>query len=188
MLLRRALAAAAALAALNAPARSGEVVDAAASAEKMIVEGRNREAWEALQGAADRVWAAAPLEFRRLLFVVGEAQGFGVYEPRGSSTFKVGEPLRLYGEPFGFGHARDGDQYRIEFEVRLSVARPDGSEAIPARSGRLQLKSRSQNKEFMLQMSYAPKGLDAGDYVLVADVRDMATGKTAGLRLPFRID
>lgn len=185
----RTLATAAALVlAFAAPAASGEVVDAATEAEKLVAEGRNREAWDRLNAAADRIWATAPLEFRRLLFVAAEPQGLGVYEPRPGNTFKPGEVLRVYGEPFGFGHARDGEFHRIEFEVRLSVTSPDGAELIAPRAGRLQLKSRLPNREFMLHFFYEPKGLKPGDYLLAADVRDTSTGKTTNARLPFRIE
>jgi hypothetical protein len=171
-----------------AGARAGEVADAGREAERLAAEGRNREAWDRLLRAADGIWALAPLEFRRLLFVTGEAQGYGVYDPRPTNVFKPDEAMFVYGEPFGFGYGREQDQHRIEFEVRLSVATPAGAEVIAPRSGRVALASRQQNREFMFSFAYEPQGLKPGDYLLLAEFRDTASGKTTAQRLPFRID
>ncbi|MEJ1156825.1 hypothetical protein [Prosthecomicrobium sp. N25] len=170
------------------PALAGPTAEAGAEAERLAEAGKNRSAWEILVRAADAVWAVAPLEIRETLFVAGEPQGYGVYQPRASNVFKAGETLLVYGEPFGYGYGRDGDLNRIAFEVRLSVASPAGAEIIPPRSGPLSLTSRRRNREFMLHFAYTPEGLQAGDYVLVAELRDVSTGKTASARLPFRIE
>lgn len=175
------------LSAGTAPVRAGPIADAAAEAEKLAAEGRNREAFDALARAADTLWTAAPLELRKLLFVEGDPKGFGVYDPRPGTGFKAGEALRIYAEPFGFGHVREGDWYKIAFEIRIAVANPDGSEAIAPRAGSLQLKSRNPNREFMLHFAYVPKGLKPGGYLLLAEVKDTATGKIAQIRMPFQL-
>lgn len=174
--------------ALSGAAAAGEVAEAGATAERLVSEGRHREAWEILERAQDGIWATAPLEFRRLLFVAAEPQGFGVFEPRSSNLFKAGDVLLVYGEPFGFGYGRDEGLAKIEFEVKLSVVSGAGAEVIAPRSGRLDLKSRHQNKEFMLHFAYHPQGLKPGDYQLVAEFRDIASGKSASQRMPFRIE
>lgn len=171
-----------------APAAAGEIADAGAQAEKLVQEGKPREAFDLLARAADAVAAAAPLEFRTLVQVAGEPQGYGVYVPRASDVYKPGEPILVYGEPFGFGYGRQADISTIEFEVRLGVSSPAGQEIIPPRTGKLSLQSRHRNREFMLYFKYEPRGLKPGDYVLTADFRDTATGKTAAARLPFRIE
>ncbi|MBP0657322.1 hypothetical protein J8J20_25970, partial [Mycobacterium tuberculosis] len=63
----------------------------------------------------------------------------------------------------------------------------NGAPAIAPQSGKLALQSRAENKEYMLALVYEPKGLPAGDYVLQADLRDVNSGKTTTLRLPFRV-
>jgi hypothetical protein len=173
--------------ALVAPAYAGPVADAGGEAERLAREGKAREAVEALDRARDDILRAAPLQFARLLFVAAEPQGYGVYEPRAGATFKPGETMYVYGEPFAFGHARQGDQRRIEFDVSLSVVSPSGETTVKPQSGKLALASRAENREFMVSLSYEPKGLPAGDYVLQIDVRDAATGKSTVAKLPFKV-
>jgi hypothetical protein len=169
-------------------ASAGPTAEAGAEAEKLAEAGRNRAAWELLVKAADAIWAVAPLEFRQILFVTAQPQGYGVYDPRPTAVFKAGETLFVYGEPFGYGYGKEGDLEKIEFDVRLAVATPAGKEVIPPRAGRLALTSRHRNKEFMLHFSYTPQGLAAGDYLLLAEFRDSSTGKSVTARLPFRIE
>lgn len=172
---------------LAAPALAGPIADAARDAEKLQTLGKSDEAAAALDKARDRLWRDAPLTVKRPQFVAEAPQGFGVYEPRKGASFKPGEPLYVYGEVTGYGYGRQGDVARIEFEVSLSVALASGGTAIAPQSGKLALASRAENKEYMLALVYEPKGLPSGDYVLQADLRDVNSGKTTTIRLPFRI-
>lgn len=167
--------------------RAGEIAEAGVEAERLIQAGRNREAAELLLKAADAAAATAPLEFRVLTLVAAEPQGFGVYVPRDGNVYRAGETIMVYGEPFGFGYGQEGEVVKIDFDVRLSVVAPDGKEEIAPRTGRLSLQSRHRNREFMLSFQYEPRGLAAGEHVLVAQFRDLASGKTTTQRLPFRI-
>lgn len=185
--MRRAARLAALLALLAGPALAGPIADAGRDAEALAAQGRAEEAAAALDRARDGLWRAAPLSVKRLQFVAAEPQGFGVYEPRQGAGFKPGEALYVYGELAGYGYGRDGDLYRIEFTVTLSVTGAGGAVAIAPQSGKLALASRAENREYMLALVYEPKGLPAGDYVLQAELRDVNSPKTATIRLPFRI-
>lgn len=177
-------------AALLAPVHAGPVADAARDAERLLSQGKPDEAAAALDKARDRLWREAPLTVKRAQFTVDAPQGFGVYEPRRTASFKAGETLFVYGEVSGYGYGRAGSQgevARIEFEVSLSVAQAAGGLAIAPQSGKLALASRTENKEYMLALVYEPKGLPAGDYVLQADLRDVNSSKTTTIRLPFKV-
>lgn len=175
------------LALLASPAFAGTIADAGKDAEKLNTIGKPREAYEMLSKAREQIWKSAPLSFDRALFVTAEPQGYGVYDPRASSTFKAGETMFVYAEPFGYSAATQGDLRRIQFEVSISVTAPSGDIAVAPQSGKLELASRALNREYMISLSYEPKGLKAGDYVLQVDVRDPNSGKTATLRLPFKV-
>jgi hypothetical protein len=169
------------------PAVAGPIADAARDAERLLAQGKADEAAAALDKARDRLWRDAPLAVRHLQFVTAAPQGFGVYDPRKAGAFKSGETLYVYGEVIGYGYGRDRDQVRIEFDVTLSATDADGDGVIAPQSGRLAQTSRAENREYMLALVYEPKGLPAGDYVLVAELKDLNSGKTTTVKLPFRI-
>jgi hypothetical protein len=176
-----------ALALAGGPSLAGTIADAGKDAEKLNTIGKPRDAYDRLTKAREQIWKTAPLSFDRALFVAAEPQGYGVYDVRSGNVFKAGETMYVYAEPFGYGFAQQGDIRRIQFEVSISVTLPSGDVAVAPQSGKLELASRAENKEYMISMSYEPKGLKAGDYVLQLDVRDVNTGKTATIRLPFKV-
>lgn len=169
-------------------ARAGDALEAAANAERLLAAGKPREAYDAMQRAAEAYWAASPLDFRRILFVTKDPEGFGVYQPRETNLYKAGDTILVYGEPFGFGYAKDGETSKIAFEITLSTADADGKVVIQPRSGSIVLKSRRENREFMLFFSYEPRGLKPGAYALLAEFRDTSSGKASSARMPFRIE
>jgi hypothetical protein len=183
----RAAALALALLATPAMAFAGTIADAGKDAEKLNTIGKPREAFDMLSRARDQIWKTAPLSFDRALFVAAEPQGYGVYDARPGNVFKAGETMYVYAEPFGFGYGSQGDLRRIQFEVSISVTTPAGETAVAPQSGKLELSSRVENKEYMVSLAYEPKGLQPGDYVLQIDARDPNTGKTAIIRLPFKV-
>ncbi len=170
------------------PVRAAEIAEAAAEADNLAQAGRHREAYDRLLAAADQIAAAAPLQFRALVLVTQEGAGFGVYEPRASNVYRQGEPIHLYTEPFGYGWGREGDLVTIAFEARVQVTTTSGQVVIQPRTGPIVQKSRRLNREFAYSLSYEPQDLKPGEYLLAVDFKDLATGKTAGARIPFRIE
>jgi hypothetical protein len=171
---------------LVAPTLAGPIADAARDTEALLAQGKTDEAVAALDKARDALWRVLPLAVKKTMFVTEAPQGFGVYEPRKGTTFKSGEAMYVYGEVTGYGYGRDGAA-RIAFEVALSVTQANGAPAIAPQSGRLELASRAENKEYMLALVYEPKGLPPGDYVLQADLKDVNSTKTTSIKLAFRI-
>ena len=103
-------------------------------------------AWDATDG----------LGFTAAVPVVDVPKGYGVYNVREGTVYKVGEPIILYAEPFGYGYGTAAaGVYTIGFDVDLRVLGADGTVVAEA-PGVLALgtESRHKNREFMADMTF----------------------------------
>ena len=92
---------------------------------------------------------------------------------------KVGEPILIYAEPFGFGYGSGGDGlYTIGFIVDLKVMTEAGEVLgeLPSVAN-LDLTSRYQNREFQANLTYTLSGITPGRYVLETTLRDKNSEK-----------
>lgn len=167
---------------------AGEAAANAARAEDLAQAGKFDEALAAIDAAKEAIWAAAPLTFRRALFVASDPQGFGIFDIRENSTFKRTEPLIIYAEPMGFGYGRDGAIYVIDLALDLVITSPEGQELAKQENfATLTLRSRVPNKEFMAKVSYDFSALPAGTYAVTTVVRDKNSTKQGKFTLPFTL-
>ncbi len=104
--------------------RAGEIADKAAQAEEHLAAARYEEAMKALEEAQDKLWATAPLMFRRALFTAGEPTGYGLYDLRENNVFKRSDKLIIYSEPMGYGYGRDGSLYVIDLALDFIIRKP----------------------------------------------------------------
>ncbi len=88
--------------AMSGAAGAGEVSSKATEAERLLSEGKLKQAIEALDASVEAFWKEAPLSFRKALFVDGVA-GLGEFVPRAGSTFAPNTGLKIYAGPVGFG-------------------------------------------------------------------------------------
>lgn len=142
------------------------------------------------EDAVREAWEKTPLTVRRALFVSEEPQGFGVYTPRPSARFKAGEQMIVYAEPVGYEwkSVQDG-QYEFGVKVDLIIKTAAGKIVGEQDNfGNLVLKSRTQNREFLIHLDVNLNGAPAGDYVLGFRLHDANTDKTAMIELPFSLD
>lgn len=168
-------------------ALAGEVADKAAQAETLLAEGKIAAAISALDASADAFWTAAPLSFRKVLFVDSVA-GFGEYSPRAQAVFAPNSALRIYAEPVGYGWTTVADGERIGFTTRVEIR--DAKGVIFAKSAEpaiLEKVSKSRSHDFHITVTFDIPALKAGDYTLVLTVADEATGKSAPVELPLTI-
>lgn len=184
-----ALAGAMVLALLGAPvaAAAGEVADKAADAERLLGEGKVDDAIKALDASVEAFWKAAPLTFRKALFV-DEATGFGEFKPRPDAVFAPGAELRIYAEPVGFGWQDENGAEKITFRTAIEIRNAKG--LILAKSSApavLEKTSRSKSRDFHITVTFTLPDLKPGDYQLVLTVTDAATGKSAPIELPITI-
>jgi hypothetical protein len=149
---------------------------------------QNLEAIEKAEQAVIAAWNATPLTYRKALFVT-QVQGFGVYQAREGAVFKGGEPLIVYAEPVGYAWKDNGDgTFSFGFDVDLLVKSSTG-EIVGGQENfqKLELKSRSLNREFMLTLTLNIDGAPAGDYVVEYRTRDINSPKAAVISLPFTV-
>lgn len=173
--------------AVSGVAGAGEVADKAGEAETLLQAGKAAEAQAALDSAVDAFWKNAPLTLRNARFV-DEAKGFGDYTAHAGTSFAPSSQLQVYVEPQGFGWAEVADGYKIAFSSEIEIRNASGQiltkSAAPALFEKV---SRSKNREFQITIGFQLPALKAGEYVLVLNVTDVATGRSAPLELPFSV-
>lgn len=147
----------------------------------------------AITGARDllgQVWDMTPnLGFSEAVLVAVPAAGYGIYNPRPSTSFKLGESIYVYAEPYGYGFGTPGEGlFSIGFFVDLQVIAADGSilGEIP-NVAELDLTSRVRNREFQATITYDLSGIQAGNYVLVTSLRDKNSAKSGSFETPIEI-
>ncbi|CAN5217907.1 hypothetical protein BH10PSE7_BH10PSE7_04540 [soil metagenome] len=184
----RLLGLAAALALLPATAAAGEIADAGAKAEALAAQGKYLDALDTLSSASDAIWQKSPLVFRKALFVAADPAGYGMFDLRENAIFKQGEPLLVYAEPVGFGYGKDGALSTINLSLDFEIKNKDGKVLGSQKEfSNASLRSRVQNREFMLKVVYTLNGAPAGDYEVTTTVNDKVSGKSGSFTLPFTI-
>lgn len=164
-----------------APLLAGPVADKAAEVETAMAAG---DSAAALTGASDimaQVWEATPdLGIRQSLLVTEPAAGYGIYNPRPNNQYKLGEPVYVYAEPFGFAYGSPGEGlFGINFTVDLRVLNENG-DVLGEEPGlaNLDLTSRFNIREFPANVTYTLNGIPPGKYVLETTLHDKNSAKT----------
>lgn len=180
----------AAFAALPLAGLAGPIADTAAGIEAGLAAGKPLEALVATQGLVDAVWdQVGTIAFSKVVLVTESAGGYGLYTPRANATFRQGEPVIIYAEPFGFGYGAQADgSWAIGFDVDLQVLTPAGESLIEAPDAmQLVLVSRYRNKEFQANLTYGLNDLEAGTYVLRTTLRDQNSDRSGSFDLTIEI-
>lgn len=181
--MRRTLCALALCLAAVQPALAGPVSDAATAHEAAPTVSH----FEALAEAA---WEAMPLQIAVATPVEGDPQGYGIYDPRPTHDFALGEPVVIYVEPMGFGHGVPAPGvYNIAFQIDLEVlmgAKGPSMAKIPDIMS-LGINSHHKNREFHAVLTYNIEGLGPGDYTLRTTLNDVNSGQSASFDTPIRI-
>ncbi|WP_073051531.1 hypothetical protein [Kaistia soli] len=181
------MASAFALALSGVVATAGEVASKASEAETLLGEGKMAEAIDALDASVEAFWKAAPLSFRKALFV-DSVTGFGEFQPRANAAFAPSSELKIYVEPVGFGwkEVTEGETvtFRTSIEIRSDKGLILAKSASPAV---LEKTSRSKSRDFHITVTFDLPALKPGPYKLILTVTDEATGKSAPIELPLTI-
>jgi len=157
-------------------------------AQEAAAAGRSVEALDALDEAAIAISEKMPLTIRRATFVAEEPQGYGVFNPRDSTSFEIGQPLLVYAELAGQGWRRSGDIFRTDLVLDFELRRADGQSLVAQQAfNTIATASRRRNREFFLYMTYSFSGLEPGDYVVRTTVRDRAGNKQTAFDLTFSV-
>ena len=163
------------------PAVAGPVVDKATEIETLMAAENMLGAMDAANALMATVWdASKEIGIRQTILVTEPAAGFGIYNPRADEKYKVGEPILIYAEPFGYGFGSGGEGlYTIGFTVDLKVMTEAGEVLgeMPAVAN-MALTSRFQNREFQANLTYTLDGITPGRYVLETTLHDQNSEKS----------
>jgi len=152
-----------------------------------IIDGDGNVRSTVVSRKADAADASA-LSMPVAIFVEAKANGFGMYQPRGSNVFKPGEKLRFYIEPQGYQYSTEGKTVVFGVMMDLKLMTPQG-DVLFRKDGFLNqsFASHHENKELMLNGDLDITGADAGSYVIVLTLHDKVSSSVATAKLPFTI-
>lgn len=163
------------------PALAGPIADKAAEIEAMIAADDMTAAAAAADALYGQIWdATTSIGFRNVVLVSEPAGGYGIYNPRADEKYKLGEPIVIYAEPFGFGYGTPNEGLNsMAFIVDLKVITEGGEVLgeIPNLT-EIALESRYKNREFQANLTYNLDGIGVGRYVLQTTLRDKNSDKT----------
>lgn len=166
------------------------ISDAALGIEARIAADDFSSAIAASRDLMGRVWDMTPtLGFSEAVLIAEPASGFGIYNPRPTTSYKLGESIYVYAEPYGYGFGSPGDGlYSIGFFVDLQVIAADGAVLgeIPD-VVELDLTSRVRNREFQATITYDLSGIGPGSYVLITSLRDKNSTKSGSFETAIDI-
>lgn len=160
-----------------------------ASAQQHAAAGRLADASTELREALRLVEEASALRIENFVFADSLPVGYGVYKPRGSSSFKPAEPMILYFEPVGMSRQKQGDLWGADLDFDAVVLNSDGSGSQQQPSLlQLQVPSRQPNRELYGTMRLHFGAFPEGSYFIQVTAKDKVGGETATARLPFTIE
>ena len=153
--------------------QAGSITDAAAKAETLADEGKALDAILAMDVAVQKLWDKVEFNFIDVLFVEKPPEGYGIYEPRASSTFKSGDDMILYMEMVGYKYIQDGKFFKAELKADMQVKDASGK-VLGEREDfvTLNMRSRVPVREFFGVITYNFDPIAAGDYVLTTKLKD----------------
>lgn len=162
------------------PAAAGPLTDKAAEVESLLSAGDDLGAIAAARALFGSAWdATTGLSIGETVLLAEPASGYGIYNPRPSDTYKLGEPVLIYAEPMGFGYGSPGEGlYSIGFFVDLKVMTEMGELLADLQNvTELDLTSRYPNREFQANLTYNLDGITPGRYILQTTLRDKNSAK-----------
>lgn len=169
---------------------AGPIADKAAEIEAKIAADDIAGAGPAADELYGMVWdTTTSILFRNVVLVTEPAAGVGIYNPRADEKYKVGEPVIIYAEPFGYGYGSPAEGLNsMGFTVDLKVITEGGEVLgeIPDLT-EVSLESRYKNREFLTNLTYNLDGITAGRYVLQTTLRDKNSDKTGTFETTIEI-
>lgn len=161
-------------------AHGGPLTDKAAEVETLLSAGDDKGAIAAARDLFGAAWdATTSLAIGETVLLAEPASGYGIYNPRPTESYKLGEPVLIYAEPMGFGYGSPGQAlYSIGFFVDLKVMTEMGEILADLQNlTELDLISRYPNREFQANLTYNLEGIAPGRYILQTTLRDKNSAK-----------
>lgn len=132
-------------------------------------------------------WEAAPLAFRKAVFVTEKAPLYGKYTLRPNNVFKKGESLLIYMEPVGYAWRQDGEYQNFGIRLDVNLQSKEGK-ILGGQKDFLVYNESSRRKirELMLNVTLSLGGTPPGEYSAEITGRDLE-GKTTSTSFKFII-
>lgn len=167
-------------------ARAQGLTEAAAAIERLLAAGQGPEAVAAARSFLRHVTLQAGFGVTNAQLTVGEAQGYGMFDPRHDNHYAPGEPVYAYVEVYGFSMTPLANgANRLLFDVSFTLDDLDGHQMTDAMipMGAVQLDSFSQPVDGFFHLTYRVNGAE-GPFTLRTRVVDRASGQEAEFTLP----
>ena len=168
---------------------AGPLADAATQAEERATSGDPVGARDAIRDAYGTFAATLPFTIGKVAFVDTPPTGYGMYDTRAATVFKIGEPLISYVEPVGLTW-RAGEDGKLEsaFAVDLELLDTKGEVLAEQKAfGTFAFRSLVRNQEVFAKLTLTLDDPPPGDYVLRYRFRDANSGAVALSEQPFSI-
>lgn len=172
--------------AIGGNVRADTLTEAAALIEAMLARGESVEAVAAARDLYRRITTAAGFGTTNARLTEAPATGFGVFEPRATNVYTLGEPVYAYVELYGFSlQDAGGGENRMVFDVSFTLNDLDGRQMTESMisMGAIELESFSQPVDGYFHLTYRVTGA-TGRYILRTEVVDRASNQRTEFTLP----
>ncbi|QRM55313.1 hypothetical protein [Sinorhizobium sp. BG8] len=170
-------------------ATAGPLADAAKKAEELAAAGDPVGAHDLMRDAYGNFSATLPFSIGRTAFVDKPPEGYGMFQPRESNSFRPGEVLMSYVEPVGLTWKPTADgKIESAFTVDLELLGDKGEILAEQKAfGTFNFKGSFRNQEIFANLTLDLDSPPEGTYVLRYRFRDAASGAVAISEQPFQI-
>ncbi|WP_323037854.1 hypothetical protein [Pararhodobacter sp.] len=169
-----------------APRLAGPLTEAASAIELLIAQGQTREAVDAARDFMRAVTDLSGFGVTNAQLIASPATGFGIFEPRASNVYRIGDPVYAYVEVYGFSLTpQPSGVNQMRFDVAFTLDSPDGRQMTPELipMGDIQLESYREPVDGYFHLTYRVTGA-VGAFTLRTSVTDRESGQRAEFTLP----
>ncbi|MCB2225699.1 MAG: hypothetical protein KQH53_03395 [Desulfarculaceae bacterium] len=159
-------------------------LSALTQAQGELEQGKKMEAFRTTEKALSALWDHIPFSLDAVVLTEGPTQGYGLFTPRKSNTYRQGQTIYAYVEPLGQRIRKKGDLYVFSLSADVALLKPDGT-ILWGKDDFAQWKftSRRANREFFINIRLTLNKIPAGEYLLSIRVNDRLTGRAASHKL-----
>ncbi|MGQ9746689.1 MAG: hypothetical protein ACUVQZ_02840 [Candidatus Caldatribacteriaceae bacterium] len=154
----------------------------------LLQEGKLEEAQKTLEKVYLNLWNKSPMRVDKVALIEEEATSFGTFRKKTSSLFTQGEIILVYGEPKNYTILYEDESYHFFFTADFNLYDSKGN-LLGGQENFMSFRNVTQNPVFetFLNFSFNFTGLETGDYLIEAILRDGFSEKSAKFQIPFKL-
>jgi len=184
------IATAISLVTLAEPAFAGPLEEAAKQAEQLAASGDPAKAMQTIRDAMADFSQTLPLTIGKAVFVSETPVGYGIYNPRATSTFKVSEPVVSYVEPIGLAWQKPDADGRSLAKFTVDLAILDRKQKVLGTQenfGAFSFNGFGRNQEVYTHLTLDVTAVPPGDYIVRYTFKDQISGQSAFVDQPVTL-